>query len=150
MMLSADTNLLIYAADPDSPNHERARRFIGGQAKADSGFVLCELVLVELYLQLRNKAVFKTPYTAGEAVAYCAALRKCPYWRCVDYSPEVSKKLWKWAKSDKHPMRRIIDARIGYTLLHHGVTHFATANVKDFTGLGFDKVWNPLVEGNQE
>jgi len=25
-----------------------------------------------------------------------------------------------------------------------GVTEFATANLKDFFGLGFDRVWNPL------
>jgi hypothetical protein len=26
-----------------------------------------------------------------------------------------------------------------------GVTEFATVNVKDYEGLGFRKVWNPLV-----
>lgn len=145
-MLSVDTNLLIYAADPDSPNHHKARVFIEAQAREDANFVLCELVLVELYMQLRNKAVFKQPYSAQEAVSYCEALRECPYWRCIDYAPEVSKKLWSWAANNKHPMRRIIDARIGFTLLHHGVTHFATANVKDFEGLGFKKLWNPLLE----
>lgn len=30
------------------------------------------------------------------------------------------------------------------TLIHQGVTEFATANVKDFEALGFQKVWNPL------
>ena len=28
--------------------------------------------------------------------------------------------------------------------LNHGVTEFATANVKDFQGFGFTRVWNPL------
>jgi len=27
---------------------------------------------------------------------------------------------------------------------HHGVTEFATANVKDFEGFGFARVWNPI------
>lgn len=143
-MLSVDTNLLIYAADPDSPHHEKARLFIEEQANPETEFVLCELILVELYMQLRNKAVFKQPYSAQEAVAYCEALKKCPHWRCVDYAPEVSKKLWSWAAHDKQPMRRIIDARIGFTLMHHGVTHFATTNVRDFQRMGFAKVWNPL------
>jgi hypothetical protein len=31
------------------------------------------------------------------------------------------------------------------TLRQCGVTHFATANVKDFEGWGFEKVWNPLI-----
>jgi hypothetical protein len=26
------------------------------------------------------------------------------------------------------------------------VTHLATANVKHFEGLGFEKVWNPIAE----
>ena len=42
------------------------------------------------------------------------------------------------------PRRRIFDARQAYSLLHQGVRSFATANVKDFEGLGFERVWNPL------
>lgn len=145
-MVSADTNLFIYAADPDSPYHERAREFFSSQMSVDSGFVLCELVVVELYMQLRNRAVFKNPYTALEAVEYCRSLKTCPYWRCVDYQHGVSHKLWRWAEMEEHAHRRIIDARIGYTLIHHGVRRFATANVKDFRGLGFSKVWNPLAQ----
>ncbi|MFM8358316.1 MAG: hypothetical protein ACKOET_07130 [Verrucomicrobiota bacterium] len=30
-------------------------------------------------------------------------------------------------------------------LRHDGVTEFATANVKDFEGFGFERVWNPLL-----
>jgi len=40
--------------------------------------------------------------------------------------------------------RRIIDTRLGLTLLHHGVSEFATTNKKDFAGLGFQRLWNPL------
>jgi len=29
-------------------------------------------------------------------------------------------------------------------MLQQGVTEFATLNVKDFQGLGFQRVWNPL------
>lgn len=61
--------------------------------------------------------------------------------------PEISAKLWKWAETTRRGFRNIIDARIAFTLRHHGVTHFATANVKDFQGLGFEKVWNPLELG---
>jgi hypothetical protein len=53
---------------------------------------------------------------------------------------------WKLAARTGFPRRRIFDVRLGLTLLHHGVTRFATANVKDFEGLGFQKVWNPLAE----
>ena len=39
-----------------------------------------------------------------------------------------------------------VDARIAYPLLHHGVRQLATRNVKDFEGLGFDRVFDPLVD----
>ena len=35
------------------------------------------------------------------------------------------------------------------TLGHHGVTHFATANVKHFGSFGFAKLWNPLTSSNR-
>jgi uncharacterized protein len=52
--------------------------------------MVCELVLIALYMQLRNPAVFKMPYAATEAASYCQALRKNPTWRCVDYEQGVS------------------------------------------------------------
>ena len=58
MILSADTNLFLYAANPDSPYHDGARRFFEEEAVGKERFLLCGLVLVELYMQLRNPAVF--------------------------------------------------------------------------------------------
>ncbi|MEX1118011.1 MAG: TA system VapC family ribonuclease toxin [Terrimicrobiaceae bacterium] len=143
-MLTADTNLFIHAADPDSPRHEPAVAFFAAVARGKEEFVLCELVMVELYMQLRNPAIFAKPYTARESAAYCAALRSNPAWRCVDYDPLVSAKLWMWALETKAGFRQIIDARIAFTLLHHGVRRLATVNVKHFKGFGFVEVWNPV------
>lgn len=143
-MLTADTNLFIHAADPDSPRHEEARGFFAGLGDFEDEFVLCELILMELYMQLRNPAVFRKPYSAKESASYCEALKRNPNWRCIDYDPMVSQKLWKWAAQTKAGFRQMIDARIAYTLLHHGVTRFATANIKHFKPFGFTEVWNPL------
>ena len=74
-MISADTNLFVYAADPDCSGHEAARRFL--QSCGD-GFVVSHLILVELYMLLRNPAVFKRPYSSQEAAGYCQALAKSP------------------------------------------------------------------------
>ena len=145
---TADTNLFIHAADPDSPNHTKAREFFKEtDSESDSNeFVLCELVLIELYMQLRNAAVFVKPYTAKESAAYCQALKQNPKWRCVDCDNAISSKLWQWASTTKAGFRRIIDARLGLTLRHHGVTHLATANIKDFQEFGFERVWNPMAD----
>ena len=146
MRTAADTNLFIHAADPDSPHHAKARQFFEIVASETRGqeFVLCELVMVELYMQLRNAAIFAKPYSSRESADYCAALKQNPAWRCVDYDSAVSSALWQWASNTKAGMRRVIDARLALTLRHHGVTHFATANTKDFQEFNFEKVWNPL------
>ena len=145
-ILTADTNLFIHAADPDSPQHGKARGFFDGLESFEGEFVLCELVLVELYMQLRNGAIFVRPYTAKEAASYCQALKRNPQWRCVDYDPAVSVRLWQWASDTKAGFRQIIDARLAFTLRHHGVSHLATANIKDFKSFGFEQVWNPLIQ----
>ena len=75
-MLSADTNIFIHAADPDSPLHSQARDFFQFLDQKNEEFVLCELVLVELYMLLRNPAVFAKPYTASEAAGYCSSLKQ--------------------------------------------------------------------------
>ena len=145
-MISADTNLLIYAADPDSPYQKEAIRFFEDSASNGQEFVLCELVIVEVYMQLRNPATLKRPYSPQEASDYCLSLVKETGWRHIDYDPAVSAKLWKWASSTQGGIRQIIDARLALTLRHHGVTRFATANVKHFQGFGFTEVWNPLLQ----
>lgn len=146
-MLAADTNIFIQAADPHSVSHVEAIRFIESIGATDEQFVLCEFVLVELYMQLRNPAIFKkTAYTASQAATYCEELRQNPVWRHVDYHPLISSKLWKWASDTTTGFRNIIDARLALTLRHHGVTRFATANIKHFQGFGFSEVWNPLLK----
>ena len=144
--VTADTNLFIHAADPDSPHHALARSFFAEVCieRDDHEFVLCELVLIELYMQLRNASVFAKPYSAGESAGYCLALKQNPKWRCVDYDPAISTKLWLWAGATKAGFRRVIDARLGLTLRHHGVNQLATVNTKDFQEFGFQRVWNPL------
>lgn len=131
MILSADTNFFLYAANPNSPHHAAARRFFTEEASGQKRFLLCGLVLVEIYMQLRNPAVFQKPRTAREAAAFCETLRSNPAWEHADYEPEVAKPLWQWAAQTESGFRHIIDARLAYTLRHHGVTHFATANAHD-------------------
>lgn len=143
MIVSADTNLFLYAANPASPHHPAGRRFFEEEI-AGQRFLLCGLVLVELYMQLRNPAFFKKPKTAQEAAVFCDALRAHPTWEFGDYEPAVGPRLWKWAASTTTAFRHVIDARLALTLRHHGVTHFATANTGHFTGFGFERVWSPL------
>ncbi|MFM7289974.1 MAG: TA system VapC family ribonuclease toxin [Planctomycetia bacterium] len=143
-MMACDTNILFPAIEASHRDHAAARSWLESQADNER-FALCELVLVETYTLLRNPLVCSKPLSAAAAVRKIENLRSNPSWLVLDYpGPGLMEKIWRAAGEDESP-RRIYDVRLAMTLLHYGVTHFATANIKDFRDVGFDKVWNPLV-----
>ena len=141
-MLSFDTNLVVYAANSDAPEQPIAAQFLNSLATRQN-VVVCELMLVEVYLKLRNPRILPHPMGAAAASAFCMAMRSNPNWQIAESAPVIAG-VWALAAGKHFAFRRIIDARLALTLLHHGVTEFATSNVKDFDGFGFARVWNPL------
>ena len=141
-MISFDTNLVIYAANASATEQRAAAGFLQSLGRRRD-VVVCELMLVEVYLKLRNARILSQPMTAVRAAAYCAALRGNANWVVVESAP-VMESVWEMAAATDFAIRRIVDARLALTLRHHGVTEFATSNVKDFEGFGFTRVWNPL------
>jgi uncharacterized protein len=145
-MISIDSNLLLYSYSEASPLHGRAHRFVESLAAVDD-VAISELVLVEFYTLLRNPAVLVKPLDAAEAVGVIQTYRHHPYWMVLGFDPEgvgLHDELWRLAAESGFARRRVYDARLGLSLRRQGVTDFATANVKDFEGLGFRRVWNPL------
>lgn len=145
-MLSIDTNLLFHAIQSDSPSHTAALAFLQ-ELQNDERVAISELVLVELYGLLRNSAANPRPLDPEDAVEVVSAFRRHPRWRLVGFtttSRGLHDRLWQRAAEPQFAFRRIYDARLALTLLDHGVTELATANVKDFQGFGFARVWNPL------
>ncbi len=143
-MISIDTNLLLYAQNKECPQHKAARAFLD-DLRPQTGVAICELVLVEFYLLLRNPAVSQKPLSSRRAVRVCQTYRTNSKWERIEHAPVMSA-VWEAAMRPGFARRRIIDLRLALTLQHFGVTEFATANVKDFQDFGFDRVWNPLEE----
>jgi uncharacterized protein len=142
-MISFDTNILITALEKRLPGHEAARAFLDSMIHND-GVAVCELVLLELYTLLRNPKVCASPLDGPSAVAVVHAFRSHPAWCVLDYDKDIAGTVWEKAKM--LPARlQIYDTRLALTLRHHGVTEFATRNVKDFQGFGFKRVWDPCV-----
>lgn len=144
-MISCDTNILFAACDADSPRHAVARAFLLEHG-ANPAFVLAEQVLMELYVLLRNPAVSHPPLDGAKATGIIRAFRTNPQWRLVDVPADgsVMEDVWRFVARAGFAYRRIFDVRLALTLRHHGVTEFATANLRDFDGLGFARVWDPL------
>lgn len=145
-MLSIDTNILLHAFNEDSPSHPSAYAWITS-IQRDENVAISEFILAEFYGLLRNPAVLKHPLTAAEAVDVIQTYRNHPRWRLIGFPTEsrpLHDILWKKATSKTFAFRRLYDTRTALTLIAQGVTDLATANVKDFEGLGFRRVWSPL------
>jgi len=144
-MISIDTNIFFYALNPKSTHHIPARQFIQEVVSdREKQVVITDYVLAKLYNLFRNPAVMSNPLGSEEAVEVVTAYSKIPNVKRVENAP-VMNEVWKLAAMKNFARRRLFDVRLALTLQHHGVTEFATANVKDFQKLGFNKVWNPLV-----
>lgn len=142
-MLACDTNILFPALEASHSRHGAARAWLESHID-DESFAVYELVLVEIYTLLRNPVICSKPLSAVAAVDKIDNLRRNPAWMVLDYpGPGLMENVWAVARAS-NSARRIYDIRLGLTLRHYGVERFATANGKDFRGLGFEKVWNPL------
>lgn len=145
-MISVDTNILLPAVEASNPDHARAAAFLG-TLRSESEVAVSELVLIELYGLLRNPLVLPKPVSAREAAGVCESFRRHPRWHLVGLPPDgraFHDALWSKLHDPRTPRRRIYDLRLGMSLVAQGITEFATVNLKDFEGMGFKKVWNPL------
>ena len=147
-MLSIDTNILFHAFNEDSPSHDRALAWLTSIV-GDEDVAISELILAEFYGLLRNPSVLKHPLPADEAVDVIQTYRTHPRWRLIGFPTEsrpLHDTLWQRARTKSFAFRKLYDARSALTMTTQGVTELATVNVKDFEGLGFRKVWNPLAK----
>jgi toxin-antitoxin system PIN domain toxin len=141
-MLSIDTNILLYAYNQDCDEYDAASAFLV-ECSHRSDVAICELVLVELHPLLRNPAVLQRPLDAPTAAEVCQAYRRNPRWALIENAP-VMDRVWTFAGQPGVARRRLFDARLGFTLRHHGIREFATRNINDFDGIGFERVWDPV------
>jgi toxin-antitoxin system PIN domain toxin len=145
-MLSIDTNILLHAFNEDSPRHAAAYRWITSM-QHEEDVAISEFILAELYRLLRNPAVIERPLRADEAVEIIEAYRSHPRWRLIGFPTEsrpLHETLWQRARMRDFAFRRLFDLRSALTMISQGVTEFATTNVKDFEGIGFRRVWDPV------
>jgi predicted nucleic acid-binding protein len=147
-VISLDTNILLPAVETRNRDHNRAAGFIESLQERDD-VAISEFVLLELYVLVRNPAVLAKPLPPAAAVDLCAAFRAHPRWQVVGFPPDsrgFHDRLWPRLKEKDFARRRAFDWRAALSLLDQGVEEFATVNVADFEGLGFKRVWNPLLE----
>lgn len=73
-MFVVDTNLLVYAAHPDSELHERARTLLEEWRQRHSPWYLTWGICYEFLRVTTHSRVFRRPWTAREAVEFLQGL----------------------------------------------------------------------------
>ena len=145
-MISLDANILLYAYDISCPEHDGAYRYISELGRQES-VGISEFVLVEFYTLIRNPSVVERPLRPAAAVSVINRYREHPRLRLLGFphpADEAMNFVWKAASRAQFARRRIYDVRLARILQQQEVTTFATANARDFRGLGFRKIVNPL------
>jgi toxin-antitoxin system PIN domain toxin len=145
-MISLDTNILLPAVESRNAHHPKAAAFLESlQERQD--VAICEFILLELYVLLRNPAVLAKPLSPSAATDVCEAFRQHPHWQIIGFPPDsraFHDVFWPKLREADFARRRAYDWRAALLLIQQGVTDFATVNEKDFRDCGFRRVWNPL------
>ena len=143
-LCSLDTNILLYAANEDAPEHGICKGFLQKIIENPVDWVIADQVYLELYRALRSPKVMTHPLSAPQAASHVSLLRDGMGLMHCGYTTECWDRLFRHLQAEDFPYRRTHDAVLAATLLSHGVRTFYTRNIKDFVSAGFDQVTNPI------
>ena len=143
MSFAVDVNLLLYASDRSSAQHEAARTFIDRCASGPELFCL-GWVTVMSYLRIATHgSIFASPLSHAEAVRNVEALMALPHVRVLAETDDF----WPAYRelTGEVPTRGnlVPDAHLAALLRAHGVTTIYTHD-RDFRKFSFLDVRDPL------
>lgn len=145
-MNSLDTNILLYAANQDTPEHPKALAVVNRMLATPTEWVIADQVLFELYKALRNPRILDKPRAAKEAAGIVGFLRNESRVSHCAYEAAIFAAVLDRLGRHDFPPGRTHDAVLAATLRARGVDVFYTRNKKDFADAGFQRVINPIDE----
>ena len=143
-MNSLDTNILVYAANEDCDEHAKANQLVNDALSAPRDWIIAEQVLFEYYKALRHPRILSKPLSAPAAAVQIQFLREKSGFMICCYEMFLWNRVFDHLSRQDFPYQRTHDQILAQTLLHNGVKTFHTRNTKDFVGIGFERVINPI------
>lgn len=142
-MYSLDTNILLYATNRDCPEHDTARALVDRALAEPRNWIVADQVYFELYRLLRSGAVLAKPLAPGDATQVIEYYRERSGWGRCAWDIEL------FARIRAHLVagtggRIVFDLVLAATLHDAGVERLYTRNTKDFAGLSWFAVENPI------
>ena len=143
-MFLVDTNLLIFAADEDSPRQQRMRGLLVDWGSDIEPWFVTWSVVYEFLRVATHRSVFTHPLTFAEAWSFMESLRASPSFGILvetDRHAEVVRDLT--LEYPRLSGNRLHDLHIAALMKEHGVVEIRTADL-GFHQFKFLRVVNPL------
>jgi toxin-antitoxin system PIN domain toxin len=143
-VLVVDTNVLVYAADEDSPFHAACRHWLEAQRGRADAWYTAWAILYEFLRVTTHPQVMRRPWTARDAWQFVAALLASPglgilvpTQRHAEVAEQVIAELPHLAGNLLH------DAHTAILMREHGIRRICTRDT-DFHRFPFLEIVDPL------
>jgi toxin-antitoxin system PIN domain toxin len=142
-VILVDANLLVYAANHSSPEHDAAREWLDARLNGTARIGLPWASLLAFVRLVSNPAILRHPVSPGAAWQQAAAWLACdPAW-IPDATPRHGEIIEPFLRAPFMTSRLVPDAHLAALAIEHGLTLCSTDGAfARFPGL----TWvNPLV-----
>lgn len=143
-MLVVDTNVLVYAADADSPFHDQCRRWLEKQRAYPGAWFTTWPILYEFLRVITHPRVLKKPWNARAAWKFVAALLASPGLEILaptDRHSEVAGEVI--AEQPELGGNIFHDCHTAILMREHGIARICTRDT-DFARFPFIAIVDPL------
>jgi toxin-antitoxin system PIN domain toxin len=139
-----DTNLLLYGANQDAPEHAAAHAFLLGIGRSADAWYLTEGIAYEFLRVATHPKVFPTPLAWTEALAFLRALLEAANLNVL----EATDRHWSLLGDVLDPLTRpsgnlFFDVRTVVLMREHGIRRIYSTDT-DFLQFAGIEVENPL------
>jgi uncharacterized protein len=139
-----DTNVLIYAADQESPYHLRCRHLLEGWRSQPSAWYVTWPILYEFLRVSTHPRIFRAPWPLGQAWAFVEAVLAAPALSVLiptDRHPLVASKVIQQIPHLRGNLMH--DAHTAVLMREHGIRRIYTRDT-DFHRFSFIEPIDPL------
>jgi toxin-antitoxin system PIN domain toxin len=143
-MLAVDTNVLVYAADADSPFHEPCRAFIERQRARPDAWYTTRPIVYEFLRVTTHPRVMRRPWKAEAAWGFVAALLASPGLGMLvetERHAQVARELI--AELPELAGNLVHDAHTAILMREHGIARICTRDT-DFARFPFLQMIDPV------
>lgn len=140
-----DTNILLYAANEDAPQHERAISFLTAELSTSDAWYLTEGIVYEFLRVSTHARIFENPLTWQQSVGFLEPILSRDNVTILTASTEHWSMLRTALTKVHHPAGNLFfDIRTYVLMLEHSVKSIYTADT-DFLQFSEVDVINPIL-----